>query len=184
MEGTIRSMAENGVAFTTIQTISKAAGASRGLAGHYFENKEMLLVESFKYLFQQVSLQVRSHAERIGATTARERLKSVPTALFSPEVFTRLNRDAFISFWHEVRFSSQMQQANRELYRDYIRNVEGLFKDAAAESGVEIDTRSAALGLIALADGLWLGMSIHDQVMSPEKAIELCGLYIEEQLEG
>jgi len=184
MEGTIQSMAENGVAFTTVQTISKAAGTSRGLIGHYFSSKEVLLAEAFRHLFQSLSAQVRSHADLVGATTATERLKSVPRALFSPEVFTSLNRDAFISFWHEVRFNSLMRKANRELYGGYIKNVEQLFNDAATENGVSLDARSAALGLIALSDGLWLGMSIHDQVISPDKAINLCELYIEEQLEG
>lgn len=182
MEGTIRSMAENGVAGTTVQTICEAAGASRGLIGHYFESKEALVAEAFKYLFESVSEQVRQHVRAQGAKTAVERLRAMPVALFSPQVFTRHNRDAFLSFWHEVRFNPLVRKANRELYRSYIRRTETLFEDAAAERELTIDARRAALGLIALSDGLWLGLSIHDQVLSPQQATDHCLLFIEERL--
>ena len=128
MEGTIQSMAENGVAFTTIQTISTAAEASRGLIAHYFGNKEVLVSEAFKYLFRSVSALVSEHVIASGAQTANERLKAVPEALFSKSIFTKRNRDAFLSFWHEVRFNALMRQANEELYQAYIHNMESLFR--------------------------------------------------------
>ena len=182
MEGTVQSMAENGVAGTTVQTICAAAGASRGLIGHYFHSKEVLVAEAFKYLFESVAEQVQRHVLEVGAETAVARLRAVPVALFSPEVFTRRNRDAFLSFWHEVRFNPLVRKANRELYRGYIRRTEALFRDAAAERGLAIDARRAALGFIALSDGLWLGLSIHDQVLSPRQATDHCLLFIEERL--
>lgn len=183
MEGTIQSMAENGVSLTTVKTISAAADASRGLIGHYFESKEVLIAEAFKYLFRSVSDQVKAHVVSSGAQTANERLRATPQALFSDDVFTKCNRDAFLSFWHEVRFNKLMREANQELYNRYIENMESAFSDAAEEIGIEIDSHHAALGLIALSDGLWLGLSIHGQLLSPTEAIGQCHRYIEEQLE-
>lgn len=182
MEGAIQSMADNGVAGTTVQTICQAAGASRGLIGHYFASKEALIAAAFKHLFDAVAGEVRAAVEARGEDEAVERLKAVPTALFSSKVFTRRNRDAFLSFWHEVRFNDLVRTANRELYRGYIRRMETLFAAAAEERGVAIDARRAALGFIALADGLWLGLSIHDQLLSPKQARDLCHLYIEEHV--
>jgi AcrR family transcriptional regulator len=182
MEGTIQSMAENGVSFTTIKTISTAADASRGLVSHYFESKEVLISEAFKYLFYSVSGQVKAHVVKSGAQTANERLRAIPRALFSDDIFTKRNRDAFLSFWHEVRFNQLMQEANQELYNRYIENMEGIFTQAAAEIKMSIDSHRAALGLIALSDGLWLGLSIHSQLGSPKEAIGHCQRYIEEQL--
>lgn len=183
MEGTIQSMAENGVSFTTIKTISTAADASRGLVSHYFESKEVLISEAFKYLFHSVSDQVKAHVVKSGAQTANERLRAIPRALFSDDIFTKRNRDAFLSFWHEVRFNQLMQDANQELYNRYIEKMEGIFTEAAEELNVSIDSHRAALGLIALSDGLWLGLSIHGQLGSPTEAIGHCQRYIEEQLE-
>ena len=47
---------------------------------------------------------------------------------------------------------------------------------------MRVDARRSALGLIALSDGLWLGLSIHDQVLSPQQAADHCLLFIEERL--
>jgi AcrR family transcriptional regulator len=82
MEGTILSMAENGVSFTTIKTISTAADASRGLIGHYLESKKVLIAEAFKYLFQSVSGQVKAHVISSGSQTANEGLRALLKVLF------------------------------------------------------------------------------------------------------
>ncbi|MBB3064160.1 MULTISPECIES: TetR family transcriptional regulator C-terminal domain-containing protein [Limibacillus] len=181
IEGTIRSLAEHGVGGTTVRTICEAAGSSRGLIGHYYNSKEDLLAAAFQHLFNTISEQVHEAVSRSGPS-AVARLKTVPSALLTPPVFTELNRHAFLSFWHEVRFNTSVRKANRQLYRDYIDRVETLFEDAAQEAHVQIDYRRAALALIGLMDGLWLGLSIHDKVISQKQAIDICHQYINQQL--
>ena len=182
MDATIQSMAENGVASTTVKTICSAAGVSRGLISHYFESKEALVAEAFKHLFGKVAYQVRNHADALAATNAVTQLQAMPMALFSPEVYTEMNRNAFLSFWHEIRFNPLVQIANKEIYDDYIRRVEILFRKASMECGLSIDSHRAALGLIALSDGLWLGLSTHYQIVSPKQAVDLCHTFIDGQL--
>jgi TetR/AcrR family transcriptional regulator, transcriptional repressor of bet genes len=184
MDGTIQSMAENGVASTTVQTICTAAGVSRGLISHYFDSKEALVAEAFRYLFGKVSYQVRNHADVLAATSPVAQLYAMPVALFSADVFTQTNRNAFLSFWHEIRFNPLVQTANKEIYQDYIRRIEILFRKASTEHNVTIDSHRAALGLIALSDGLWLGLSTHYQVAYPQQAIDLCQIFIDGQLGG
>lgn len=175
-------MAEFGVAGTTLKTICDAAGASRGLTGHYFDSKEALVAEAFKHLFNTLTDQVGKETAKAGTQSKTAQLRAIPTVLFSEKVFTQRNRGAFLSFWHEVRFNPLVKKANRELYTDYAKRVERYFADAAAETGVEIDARNAALGLIALMDGLWLGLSIHDKVLSQKQATELCQRFIDDFL--
>ncbi len=182
MDGTIQSLAESGVSSTTVQTICSAAGVSRGLISHYFDSKEALVAEAFKHLFGKVSYQIRNHASGLAATNAVARLQAMPMALFSPEVYTEMNRNAFLSFWHEIRFNPLVQLANQEIYDDYIRRMEILFRKASMECGVTIDSRRAALGLIALSDGLWLGLSTHYQMVAPQQAVDLCHAFIDGQL--
>jgi TetR/AcrR family transcriptional repressor of bet genes len=183
MEGAIESMAVHGVAGTTVQTICTLAGASRGLIGHYYDSKEALMAEAFKHLFDDVAQQVRKRVEaQGGGPTAR--LKAMPAALFSPKVLTKTNRDAFLSFWHEVRFNDLVRKANKQLYVDYANRVEALFAEAAREQGVALDARKAALGLIGLSDGLWLGLSIHGQMISSHQAADMCLMFIESQFDA
>jgi len=175
-------MAEFGVAGTTLKTICDAAGVSRGLTGHYFASKESLVAEAFKHLFNSLTEQVQKEAAKMGPMSKADRLRAMPAILFSDKVFTSRHRGAFLSFWHEVRFNPLVKKANRELYSDYVKRVESYFEDAARETGAKIDARNAALGLIALMDGLWLGLSIHDQVLSRKQATSLCQLFIDDIL--
>ncbi len=181
IDGTIKSMAERGVGGTTIRSICADAGNSRGLIGHYYANKEDLVAEAFRHLFTTVSRQVIEAQARVGGS-ALDRLKAIPRSVFSPPVFTDLNRAAFLAFWHEIRFNPAVRKANGELYLDYTKRTQSLFVKAAEECDVDIDHRSAAIGLIALIDGLWLELSIDDKVVSRGKAIDLCLHYIDQQL--
>lgn len=181
IEGTIRSMAERGVAGTTVRSICSDAGNSRGLIAHYYESKEELIAAAFLHLFTTVSRQVRDAQMRAGGT-AVELLKAVPKFIFSPPVFTEMNRSAFLAFWHEIRFNPAVRKVNSKLYLDYTRRMQALFSDAAKECAVEIDVRAAAIGMIALIDGMWLELSIDDKAVSRGKAIEICQRFIEQQL--
>ena len=181
VDGTIKSMAERGVAGTTVRSICDDAGISRGLIAHYYANKEELVAEAFRHLFTTVSRHVREAQDRLGGTEL-DRLKALPKLIFSPPVFTESNRHAFLAFWHEIRFNPSVRQVNKELYLDYTKRTEANFARAAEQCHVSIDYRSAAIGLLALIDGLWLELSIDDKAVSRGKAIELCSRYIDHQL--
>lgn len=182
VEGALRSLAEHGVSGTTVSTICKAAGSSRGLLGHYFSSKDEVMVAALQYLFGQISSLVKQSIEQVDGTPV-DKLRALPTALFTEPVFTQLNRTAFLALWHETRFNKQVRMANRQLYRDYITRTHQLFRAAAEDVGVQIDSRQAALGFIAISDGLWLGLSIHDDVIPNHQAVEICQNYITRELE-
>ena len=139
------------------------------------------MVAALEYLFGQISLMVKESLDKFDGT-AVEKLHQMPSVLFTAPVFTQLNRTAFLALWHETRFNDQVRVANRQLYRNYILRVERMFTAAARELGLKIDARRAALGLIAVSDGLWLGLSIHDDVITGEQAIEICQNYIAREL--
>lgn len=181
VEGAIRSLAEFGVAGTTVSTICKAAGSSRGLLGHYFASKDEVMVAALQHLFGGISRSVQESTAQNGGT-AIDRLQAIPAALFAPSVFTELNRTAFLALWHETRFNEKVRKANRELYRGYIKRMESMFAAAAEELALDIDTRRSALGLVGLTDGLWLGMSIHDDVLTRQQVIDMCHDYISREL--
>lgn len=181
IEGALRSLAERGVAGTTVSTISKAAGASRGLLGHYFTSKDDVMVAALQHLFGKISDSVRGTVDSMeGAAT--DRLLAVPVSLFARATFTELNRTAFLALWHETRFNEKVRKANRQLYRDYIIRMDQMVRAAAQERGVKIDEKQVALGFIALSDGLWLGLSIHDDVLTGEQAVILCQDYLRREL--
>lgn len=181
IEGALRSLAERGVSGTTVTTIGKAAGASRGLLGHYFKTKDDVMVAALEYVFGRISDAVR---EAVGSIeqSATERLLAVPKALFAAATFTELNRTAFLALWHETRFNDKVRKANRRLYRDYIVRMDEMVRTAAEEQGVEVNSRRVALGFVALSDGLWLGMSIHDDMLTADQAVAICQDHLKREL--
>lgn len=181
IEGCIESMAEYGIGGTTVKTICEAAGASRGLISHYFDSKDDLVAAALKHLYARVAENVALALEASGSS-AVDKLHALPGAIFTPPVFNEQNLTAFLGFWHEVRFNDAVRVVNSGLYDAYIQRIENLFADAAVELGKEIDARQAALGIIVLCDGLWLSMSIHDKIASPEEAIEIGCRYIDREL--
>jgi AcrR family transcriptional regulator len=181
IEATIASLARHGVAHTTVRMICAAAGISPGLLTHYYESKDELMAAAFAHLFGEVTRKVQKLQAKAG-DTAYARLKSMPAGIFSASVCNASNRHAFLAFWHEIRFSKPVRDGNRRLDSDYTARMQALFAAAAAEQGQTIDSESAAIGYIALVDGLWLELSIDDRAVSHERAIHLCCDYIDRAL--
>lgn len=181
MEATIALLAEKGVAGATVRAITAAAGTSHGLIGHYYANKDELLVAALDHLFTTVGKEIAQQVARAGEDPV-VRLKAVPRAMFSSQVFTETSRSAFLALWHEVRFNKAVRDANRQLYVGYRDRSLKHFREAARQLGREIDAEGAATGLIALIDGLWLELSIGAGSTTRQKAVALCHDYIDHQL--
>lgn len=181
MEATISSLAENGVARTTVRAICAMAGVSRGLLTHYYPSKELLLADALRHL-----LGTFTSDERLAPASPSEgptaRLIRLSGALFSPQSCTPRIRDALLALWHETRFNPAVRDANRELYVAYWDYVDDLFHQAATEQSIVIDSRRAAIGLFALADGLWLELTLEIEGLKPEDAAMHCRDYIEQRL--
>ena len=180
IDGALRSLAENGVAGTTVRSICGGNAGSRGLIAHYYENKENLIAAAFLDLMQTITESVRRSQQRCDDNPVSQ-LKAVPRTLFSPKIFTEINRGAFLTFWHEIRFNPTVRRTNSDIYRDYLKEMDGLFEQASKDLNVPIDAACAALGLIAMIDGLWLELSINNKGFSRKKAIDLCCSYIDQQ---
>jgi TetR/AcrR family transcriptional repressor of bet genes len=181
IEGTIQSLAEFGIAGTTISTICQASKSSRGLISHYFESKEALLAAALKVLYEQVSTALHAKIKEHHSSPTQQ-LKMVPKVLFSKSIYTVRNRNAFLSLWHETRFNTLVRQTNRELYRGYLTRMNNLFEEAAIENARHIDPHQAAIGFVGLTDGLWLGMAIHDKLISRKQAVDTCLRFIDKEL--
>ena len=181
IEGTVLSLAEHGTAGTSIRTIAAAAGVSHGLARHYFATKDELMAAAYRHLCDRISDSVRS-AEQAADGTAVGALKATPRAVLSPPLFDRAHRLAFLEFWHEIRRNPAIATIHSDLYARYRRRVARLFRQAAADTGAAINARMAAIGLLALLDGLWLELSLDDKGYSHQDALRLCEVYIDLQL--
>jgi len=177
IEGTIRSLAEHGVAGTTLKTIAEAAGASHGLVGHYFGTKDELLAAAYRHLCDTIAQAIARLARDVGPD-ALARLDATVAVTFDASVFDPVNLRAFVMFWHEALANPTLRAIKHELYDDYRATTAYLFARAAAEHGVAVDSRAASIGLLALIEGLWLELALDPATCTPAEAKAIGRAYI------
>ena len=159
IRSTIETLAKRGIENTTIALICENAGVSRGLAGHYFKSKEDLLVQTYESLHQTLK-NATSEAARQYTGNPREQLFAIVRTVNDPRVIDSAMRTAYLVFWIAALTNERYREMNRAQHQEIHQNLVRLFERAAAHSGIEIDAVSAATGLLALLDGLWLETSV------------------------
>jgi TetR/AcrR family transcriptional repressor of bet genes len=181
IEGALESIATHGLNGTTVQTISESSGSSRGLVNHYFKNKDELIVAAYRHLADEWENRVSAFMRESGKS-AEERLKALAIASFHPDVLKQKWLKAYLAFWNEAQHAASLRNVNREVNAHYRETVTRLFARAGVEKSCLIDAEGAALGLLALIDGLWLQLAIDPSTLDASRAQATCCAYIDRML--
>jgi TetR/AcrR family transcriptional repressor of bet genes len=172
IEGTIKSIAELGYCNSTVQTICEAAGVSRGLIGHYFNSKDELLIEAFRYLVAQADEHARE-AVKMAKDDPLERLLAATTVTFTRARASREETLVWIACWGVAPWNPRMLKLHRTIWHRYRRWIERMIEQAARERGSAIDARRAALAYAQMIDGFWLGWLMDNGAFTLEEAEEI-----------
>ena len=176
IEATLRVVAESGIENTTIAKICDAAGVSRGLANHYFSDKNELLAQAFQSLLDDVNEVTASAAGQVSGSAVNQ-LHAIIGALFGDKLFSSTSRSAYLHFWAASLTDSRLLKMNRAAYRRFHAAIADLIERAALESGMQVDKHEAALGMVGMVDGLWLDLSLGVDDISRRDAIKACTRY-------
>ncbi len=170
IRGTIQSVARLGYANSTVQTICEAAGLSRGLIGHYFKGKDELLLEAFRHMVGEADEAMRKAIRAVGEDPLQRLMACVSTTFR----FSHADEEPSVgfAFWAVARWNPEMLRLHRKIWRRYRAWVERMMVAAAAERGLEIDARKAALTYAQMVDGFWLGWVMDEEAFSPQEAEE------------
>ena len=172
LRATLMVVAEKGIQNTTLARICQRAGVSGGLASHYFESKDALLVAAFTRMFEDLDAIYLAETEK--EPSAEGKLRAIVRAAFSEPFLNSTIRAANLSFWSACQSDERLARINQAAYRRYRANLELLFATAAADRGVSIRADIAALELLGLIDGLWLGVALRTYRFAPGQACEIC----------
>ncbi len=177
---TLRVVAAEGIENTTVAKICEAAGVSRGLANHYFQSKDELLLIAFQKLLDDLGDVTRRASQEQESPTRK--LFAIIHAIFRSEFFNSTARAAYLCFWTASLSNPQFARINRANYARYHASVGRLFEKAASQRNVDIDAKGAAIGLIGMIDGLWVDLSIGVDDFSPDDAVAACRDYVVHKL--
>lgn len=170
LEATLRSVIQNGLAKTTLATVSAEAGLSQGVAVFYFKSKNGLLTAALEDIYQKYEDSWRlalSNAE----DNPRSQLLALVHADFDEKVCNRETLSVWFSFWGEQKFTPQYANITQHFDRSRVETIERICKrlfpanaqDQASELAGWIDT---------LTDGYWQRMYLFPDTCNRETAIQ------------
>jgi TetR/AcrR family acrAB operon transcriptional repressor len=161
---------EKGVARTSLAEIAQAAGLTRGAVYWHFKNKADL----FHAMLERVKLPIDEMIDQLGSTTSDDPLNFLTIAAVS--ILKRVVADAqtrrvFEIVHHKCEMVDDMviaRERRQESRNECLQHIEEDIQ-SAVQQGVlppAINTRSAAIGLHALIDGLISNWIIHPNSFS------------------
>jgi AcrR family transcriptional regulator len=167
---TARSIIENGLAKTTLATVSAASGLSQGVVVFYFGHKEQLFAEVLRQQYEAYQAHWQAALAAAGADPV-DQLAALIGADFDPAV---CNGEALViwhAFWGEAsarpRYAEIADRFDGERARA-MRAVCARLINAPGRSAEEIGA-----GIDALTDGLWLRIYLSNGEMSAADGLQL-----------
>ena len=178
IDATIRSVANRGLADTTIATVAREAGLSQGIINLHFQTKERLLTETLRYLADEYRNACREATERSDGSPEAG-LKAMVELDFQPGICERKKLAVWFAFWGERRFRPTYRRICAERDRSYDDLVRELCARLCEQGGYpDVDPALVADGLSALTDGLWLDLLVRPESMTRELARRISLTYL------
>ncbi len=170
IESTINSIAKNGIAGTTLSTVTEDAGLSLGIVNFHFASKQRLLEETLTFL-------AREHhdhwhkAYTDAGLSAREKLLAIVDAHFHPKICTKKKLAVWFAFYGEG--------GRRAVYRKLVDDIDDerlaistrlCTEIADAEGSVSLPPEQIAGTLEGLYDGFWLNIMMYPSFVTREQS--------------
>jgi TetR/AcrR family transcriptional regulator, transcriptional repressor of bet genes len=175
---TIRCVADQGLADTTIATVAQKAGLSQGIVNLHFRSKDGLLTETLRYLADEYRTACQE-AAAAGAVNPVEGLLAMVELDFRRTICTREKLAVWFAFWGERRFRPTYRRICAERDRSYDDMVRLICARLCEEGGYkDVEPGLVADGLSALTDGLWLDLLVRPDSMSRERAKRISLSYL------
>jgi len=140
IEAAMRSIAEHGLAHTTVARVAEEAGLSQGIMNFYFDGKQALLLATLEYVESEFQ-RVRREKKRSAAKTPEAQLNAIIEATFDPAVCNPLYLDVWDAFWGEARARADFDRVCSTYETAQLKETIQLFRKLA-----EPEQNATALG--------------------------------------
>lgn len=182
IDATLRCLSAEGHDGLSIRKISAAAGISVGLINHHYASKERLVSQAYETLTVSM-LEAAKAAVDAAGPAPRDRLAAFIRALLSGPALDPGTLRSWMVFWSMIQDGTSLREVHDRTYGDYRRYLETLLHRFAAEHRAPLpDTRLAAIGLLAMIDGLWIEWSLDPRSFTPDEAVRLCSTWVDAAL--
>ncbi len=168
VDAALACLAEHGHQGATVRRIAERAGVTAGLVRHHFDGKDALLVEAYRQINRQALGRMQS-LRFDPADPFETSLDRAVRAFFPDNLNDPGQMRIMVAFWGLVLTKPEIAAVQQEM----VTAFQTFFTDLIESmTGPRADAAEIAIGLIALADGLWLECCMNPQRVSPEQAID------------
>ncbi|WP_312932144.1 transcriptional regulator BetI [Pseudomonas sp.] len=178
IEATLQAVDQVGLGDASIALIARLAGVSNGIISHYFRDKNGLIVATMSYIMSMLSEGVTARRQALTDTSPRAQLQVIIEGNFDASQVNGPAMKTWLAFW-----ASSMHQPS--LHRLQRINDHRLYSNLCCQfrRALPLDqARSAARGLAALIDGLWLRGALSSDAFDTDQAIRIAYEYMDLQL--
>ncbi len=151
----MRTVADRGLARTTLADVADEAGVSVGLVQRYFRTKSDLLRFGVRHMYQRAEERFRAID---GKGTYRELLYRFAETLLPLDDERRLELTVWLEFLPATLTDPEMARLHQDTTAALVAGIAHGFEDAARRGDLPegIDARGEATRLVAFVDGLTL----------------------------
>ncbi len=172
LSATGRVIARDGIAGATIRAIAKEANCSRGILGHYFDDKADILGSALVHSHRRVGARM---APGSAGLTGLNALRSVMLEALPLDDRRDLEAQIEISFWGRALGNAPLRDLQHSEFDRLWARLRGHLDEAAeqGELGSGCDLDLATHQLLVLIDGLSAQRVLYPDRVTPQRQIEM-----------
>ena len=178
IEATLQAVDQVGLGDASIALIARLAGVSNGIISHYFRDKNGLIAATMRYLMNVLIENVAERRQALTDDSPRAHLQVIIEGNFDASQVNGPAMKTWLAFW-----ASSMHQPS--LHRLQRINDHRLYSNLCCQFRRVLplpEARSAARGLAALIDGLWLRAALSGKPLDKILAQSLTSHFISQHL--
>ncbi|MDP3846757.1 MAG: transcriptional regulator BetI [Pseudomonas sp.] len=178
IDATLTAVDQVGMHDASIALIAKLAGVSNGIISHYFQDKGGLLEATMRHLMNQLIEVQRERRLALEQDTPLLHLRTIIQSNFDDSQVNGPAMKTWLAFWASSMHQPSLQRLQRINDHRLYSNLCSQFKRVLPLT----QARSAARGLAALVDGLWLRGALSGAAFDVEQALQIAYEYLDLQL--
>ena len=177
ISSTIKNISNKGINETTMHDVSQGAGLSQGIVNFHFKSKELLLIETLKYISNEYLESFQKFLNKSG-NDPRKKIIAIINNDFSSKICSRDKISVWFTFFSEIKFKPAYRQICRE--RDlYYQNVtEDIFSELIKREKNNLSKKSLSIAFQSLIMGLWLNQLDEPSKFSKSESKKICIDYL------
>ncbi len=175
---TLEAVDQVGMGDASIAYIARLAGVSNGIISHYFKDKNGLLDATMRHLMQALGEAVRQRRAALTDDNPRAHLRAMIEGNFDDSQVSGPAMKTWLAFWASSMHQPSLRRLQRVNDHRLYSNLCGQFHRVLPQE----QARTAARGLAALIDGLWLRGALSGEAFDTRQALQIAYEYLDMQL--